>query len=111
VADVRAAAAVVADPHVQDALAGNDLDLGGRGAGVLGGVGQRLGDGVVGGDLDRLGQPPGRLDVKADGNCGAAGQRPQRRAQPALGQDRRVEAAGDLAQLPERTGRLGDRAL
>ena len=74
-------------------------------------VGQRLGDHVVGGDLDRLGQPPRHLHVEADGDGGAAGQRPERRAQPALGEDRRVDAAGDLAQLLQHVVHLGDRAL
>ena len=64
VAEVRAAAAVVADAHVQDAVAFGHLDVGGGGAGVLGGVGQCFGDGVVGGGLDRLGQPPVDLDVE-----------------------------------------------
>ena len=49
-------------------------ELGG-GGGVLGGVGQRLGDDVVGGELDRIGQPTVEVDVKADGDGGAAGQR------------------------------------
>ena len=42
-----------------------DLDVHDRGVRVLGGVGQRLGDHVVGGDLDLLGQPPVDPHVRA----------------------------------------------
>src|ERR1700760_1785201 len=44
-------APVVADPNVQNAVTGGHLDIGGGGVRVLDGVGQRLGDGAVGGDL------------------------------------------------------------
>ena len=54
-AEAGAAPAVVAYPDVQDAVAFGCLDVGGGGAGVLGGVGQCLGDGVVRGDLDPFG--------------------------------------------------------
>jgi hypothetical protein len=74
VAEVSAAAPVVADAQVQDAVICCYLDAGGSGAGVFGGVGQGFGDGVVGGDLDRLGQPVD-LDVKTDRESGSAGQR------------------------------------
>ena len=80
VAEAGAAAAVVADADVQDALAGGHLDIGDGGVRVLGGVGQCLGDRVVGGELDRLGQPILHLDIQADRDRGAAGQRLQRRA-------------------------------
>ena len=88
VAEIRAATPVVADTHLQDAVACGHLDLGGGGVRVLGRVGQRLGDHVVGGGLNRLGQPPRHLDVHADRDGRAAGQHPQRRAQPALAEDR-----------------------
>ena len=55
--EVRPAAPVVADTDPQAAVTGSHLHLGGGGVRVLGGVGQRLGDRVVGCDLDRLGQP------------------------------------------------------
>jgi hypothetical protein len=55
VAEARAAVPGVADAYVQDAVTFSYLDVGGGGAGVLGGVGQGFGDGVVGGGLDRLG--------------------------------------------------------
>jgi hypothetical protein len=50
-------------------------------------------------DLDRLRQTrnPGQLELDRDG--GPPRQRPQRRRQAALGQDRRVDAPGDLAQI------------
>ena len=79
-----------------------DLDVDDGGVGVLGHVGQRLGDDVVGGDLDRLGQPPVGPHVELDRDGGAAGQRLERRTQAAFGEDRRVDAAGELAQLVQR---------
>jgi hypothetical protein len=57
VAEVRAAAPVVTDAYVQDTVTGVRFDVGSGGVGVLGGVGKGFGDGVVGGGLDRLGQP------------------------------------------------------
>jgi hypothetical protein len=48
-ADLRPAGAVVADQQAQLVGGGAGLDLDGRGTGVLGRVGQRLGDDVVGG--------------------------------------------------------------
>ena len=106
---VGAAGAVVADRDAQDASGrrrGRRSTLTAR-RGVLGGVGQRLGDDVVGGDLDLLGQPLLDAHVELDRDRRAAGERLERRAQPALGEDRRVDAAGDLAQLVQRAGRLG----
>ena len=44
-AEVGTTAPVVADAHVQHGAVFEDLDVGGRGVGVLGGVGQGLGDG------------------------------------------------------------------
>jgi hypothetical protein len=64
---------------VQDAVAFGYLDVRGGGVGVLGGVGECFGDGVVGG---WLGQPPVDLDVEIDGNGGSAGQRLESWAQP-----------------------------
>jgi len=53
---------------------------------VLGRVGQRLADHVVGGDLDRARQPLLHLDVQGNRNGAAAGQRAERREQPACRQ-------------------------
>jgi hypothetical protein len=69
--EVGAAAAVVADADSQYTGVG----VGGHlvvddGGGVLGRVGQRLRDDVVGGELNRLGQPPVDADVEADGDGG-----------------------------------------
>src|ERR1700733_985996 len=110
-ADIGAAASVVTDVDPQHAVAHADLHLRRGGLRVLGHVGQRLGDRVVSGEFDRLGQPPRPLNVEAHGNGGAAGQRPERRAQPALGEDRRVDAASDLAQLLKHAVRLADRPV
>src|SRR5215469_16467816 len=77
------------------------MDVGGVGAGVLGGVGECLGDGVVGGDLHWLRRPTRYLDVDADWDGGPAGQRSDCRGQAALGQDGRMQAAGNLAQFVE----------
>jgi hypothetical protein len=99
VAEVGAAAAVVADAQVQDAVTFGHLDIGAGGAGVLGGVGECLGDGVVGGGLDRFGQPPVDLDVELDRDGGSAGQCFECGGQAAVGQDGRVQAAGNLAQV------------
>jgi hypothetical protein len=74
-----------------------DSDSDGGGVGVFGGVGQRLGDGVVRAGLDRLGQPRIDVHVQLDRERCAAGQGAQGRTQPAGGQDRRVDAVGDLA--------------
>ena len=54
VAEVRAAAAVVADVYVQDAVPFGHLNVGGGGISVLGRVRQRFRHYVVGGDLDTL---------------------------------------------------------
>ncbi len=64
---IRAAAPVVADADPQHALTGGHGDRGGGGAGVPGGVGQRLGDHVVGGDLHRLRESAGNLDIQVTG--------------------------------------------
>jgi hypothetical protein len=67
---------------VQGTITSGHLDIGEGGVRMLGGVGQRLGHHVVGGDLDWFGQPPLGADIEADRDGGAAGQRLQRRAQP-----------------------------
>ncbi|GAA3040486.1 hypothetical protein GCM10010464_00020 [Pseudonocardia yunnanensis] len=79
--------------------------------GVLGRVGQRLGDQVVGGDLDLLGQPAIEADVEFDRDGAAAGEGLERGGQAAAGEDRRVDAAGELAQLVQSGGRLGGQVV
>ena len=51
-----------------------------------------------------LGQPSIGADGEIDRDRGTAGEHAQRSAQAALGQDGRVDAAGDLAQLIQRAG-------
>ena len=51
------------------------------------------------------------MDLQVDGDRGAAGEGLQGRAQPAVGQHRGVDAAGDLAQFLGRGGGLGDGAV
>ena len=67
-------------------------------------VGQRFGRDVVRRDLDRLGKPCIRGDLKVNRYRGAAGQRTQGRAQAALGKDRRVDPARELLQFGCRVG-------
>jgi hypothetical protein len=90
---------------------GVDLDLDQRGGGVFGGVGQGFGHPVVGGDLDLFGQAPLDRDVELDGNGAAASERVQRRGQPGLDQQHRVDATGQLAQLVQCVGRLGHQGV
>jgi hypothetical protein len=78
---------------------------------VLGCVRERLGDDVIRGDLDPLGQAAIRPDVKIDRHSGVAGQRAQRGAESALGQDRGVNTPREVAQLVHRTGQLVDGAI
>ena len=74
---------------------------------MLGDVRDRLGDDVVDGRLDLLGEPLlGQLD-ELDGERRARQDRLQRRAEAAVGEDRGVDAARQLAQLVERARELG----
>ena len=98
---IRAAGAVVAHTDVQPAADDAYLDDDG-GAGVLDGVGERLGHHVIRRDLDRLGQAGDHLGVQFDRDHGSAGERHEGRRQAALGQDRRVDAPGQLPQLVQR---------
>jgi hypothetical protein len=107
-AEGGAATPVIAHQDSQHALADGHLDLRGGGAGVLDGIGQRLGHHVVGGDLGQVRQPLRHLHVEADRDGGLAGQRPERRAQPARGEGGRVKAAGDLTQFLQRASQPGD---
>ena len=77
-----------------------DAHGGVRRLGVLGDVGQRLGDREVGGRLDRrrAAGPSGSVD-DLDRQRRAGDERRDRRREPALGQHRGVDAARQLAQL------------
>ena len=79
--------------------------------GVLRDVRERLRDDVERGRLDRLGQPLRRHGVELDRERRARGERLERRREPAVGEHGRVDPAGELAQLLEREGELGARAL
>ena len=105
-AGIRAADSIVAHFDVRVAIYPPHGDRGRARVGVLGHVGQRLGDHEVGRGLDRLGQPlAGNLD-DLDRQRRADGERLDRRAEPAIGQHGRVDAAGELAQLLERARQL-----
>ena len=107
---VGAADAVVGDLDPGARLVAADADLDDRGAGVLDHVRQRLRDHVVRGRLDGLRQlDRGRLDL--DGDRQPGGERLERRGEAAVGEDGRMDAASELAQLVERGGELLARGL
>ena len=83
-------------------LAPEDVDPGARRAAVLQHVRQRLGDPEVQRRLARGRQPLGQVAADLDRDRRGVGQRPQRVRQPALGQDRRQDAADQRAQLGQR---------
>ena len=78
---------------------------------MLGRVGQRFGDEVIGADLYRLRQSPYRRYLQVDGDRGAAGECPEGGTEAAIGQDRGVDAARGLAQLLQRASGLADGAV
>src|SRR5580704_7540201 len=96
---VGATGTVVTHIHPERAARGGHLHRDNRRPRVPGHVGERLRDDVIRRHLDGLREPPYRGNVKLDRDRGPAGERPQRRAKPALGQDRRVDAAGNLTQI------------
>ena len=102
-AEIGTAGAVVVDGDAQDSVCGVGLDgdRERRGAGMLGRVGQRFGDDKVGRDLDRLRETARGAHVEFDRDRGAAGECFQRRPQSAFGEDGRVNAACELAQIIE----------
>ena len=109
--EVGAADAVVADRDAKDFASDLDLDADGLGAGVLGRIGQRFSDEVIGADLYRLRQPPSRRYLQVDGDRVAAGECPESGMEAALGQDRGVDAARGLAQFLQRACGLADGAV
>ena len=72
-------------------------------------VGEHLRDDVIDADFDRLGQPAVDLDVQFHRDSGAPSERAQRRVQARLGQDRRVDATGDLPQVVDHAHQLRGR--
>ena len=105
--DVRAADAVVGD-HDLDARRprGGSCTRASCGPRVAGDVGQRLGGDEVGGRLDLRRGPLVELDVDLDRQRHAVGEPLHGRPEPAVGEDRGVDAARELAQLGERDGEL-----
>ena len=95
-AGVSPADPVVADRQPHDRGGCVEFYVHDGGLRVLGGVGQRFGHRVVRRDLDRPGQPPPAAQIQLDRHRGPAAQRLERRLQPLLGQDRRVDPAGDF---------------
>ena len=81
------------------------MDLSRGGSRVLRDVCQRLGHQVVGRRFNGLGQGR-RSPSDRDRSRSPAGQRPQRRIEPAVREDRGVEPARQLAQLRERETEL-----
>ena len=94
--------AVVANVDAKRAFACGHRDLHDRGAGVLGRVRERLRDDVVGRHLDRLRQAAVGATSSSTRNRRAARERLQRRLEPALGEDRRMDPERDLAEVVER---------
>ena len=86
-----------------------------RGVCVLGHVGQRLRDHVVGGGLDGVRQPLHGQRNELGGDRRARRQVVERAGEPLVAEDRRVDAARQLAQLLERAVELnahvGEQAL
>src|SRR5690349_22168132 len=109
--EVGAAAPVITHADAQEALGGLDFDVDDGGVRVLGRVGQGLGHDVVGGDLDRFGQPSLHADVQLDRDGGATGERFHRRTQAALDKDRRVDAARHLTRLVQHACQLDGHVL
>ena len=102
---VGPADAVVGHLDTGARLVGADANVDDRGAGVLDHVGERLRDHVVRGGLDGLRQlDRGRVDL--DGDRQSGGERLERRGEAPVGEDGRMDAAGELAQLVESGGEL-----
>ena len=100
---IHAAHAVVGDPH--DERLGLQPDLHPRllGLRVARDVRQRLRDQEVRGGLDRRGQPLLRqLHLHLHRHRRPLGERVDRRGEPAVGEDRGMDAARELAQLRQR---------
>ena len=87
-------------------LSSNSDDLRRGAAGVLGGVGQRLGDDEVGGGLDDRREPAVEPGVDLHRQRAALAERLDGGRQAAVGQHRRGDAAGQVAQLLDGVGGL-----
>ena len=105
-ARVGAARAVVAHLDERPPVLAHDRDVDPRCARVLGDVRERLGHDVVRGRLDLGRHALLRQRVDRDRYRRAAGDGLERRREPAVGEDGRVDAAGQLAQLLQRRREL-----
>ena len=105
---VGAADAVVGDLDGQPAVRARDVDRRPGGVGVLGDVGERFGGDEVGRRLDGAGRRS-VADGQLDRHRRAPRERGERGGESFLGEDRRVDAAGERAQLGERVDGLGVR--
>ena len=76
---------------------------------VLDRVAQRLAREVVRGGLDLVGKADVEVDLEVRGQAGATAQLLESDREPALDQQRRVDALGQLAQLLERERQRGPR--
>ena len=101
---VGAADAVVGDLDHRVSVHGCDANRDRGRLGVLGDVGERLGDDVVGGGLDRLGQAVVESSSSTGSGVREAAPRGRRRGRGRRG--RRVDPAGELAELLERLRQL-----
>ena len=103
---IGAANSVIDDLDDELATASRDVHGRRRGASVLADVGQALRDHVVRRDLDRLGDATVQVDRHADWHRRVRGQRLEGDGQAVRTQHRRMQAAGDVAQLGQRDGHL-----
>jgi hypothetical protein len=103
-----AADSVVADRDAQEVTDDLCLDADAEAWACLAALVSALSHDVIGADLDRLRQPLFGMDLQVDGDRAAAGECLEREAEAALGQDRGVDAARDLAQIVQRAGHHGD---
>ena len=102
--EAGAAGAIVADPHPQQPRHVDCLHRGMPGAAVLGDVGEQFRRAEVGDGLDRGRRTLGQVDDQLDRQVAARGEGGERGAE-AVVEHRRVDAAGQVAQLGD--GLLG----